>query len=87
MSKTRTILHYPRLDTVLMVENFIKNSKEDLTKNKLFRNLPKQVQYQTLLLILEYLEASNKITFDKSTIIWIGSNKKLDYLISKGKAY
>jgi hypothetical protein len=37
--------------------------------------------------ILNYLEQSNKSTYDKGKIIWIGSNKKIDLLIKKGKEY
>jgi hypothetical protein len=84
---TKTILHYPRLDTVLMVEEHLKKSLEEKSKNNLFRTLPRQVQYQTLQVILDYLEQSNKIVYSKGKIVWIGSNKKVDKLIKKGKEY
>lgn len=83
---TTTVLHYPRLDTVLMVEDAIRKAKDYMTKNALWRSLPKQVQYQTLNVILEYLEKSNKITFTRDNkIAWIASNPKLDRLAKKGK--
>ena len=86
MAITTTVLHYPRLDTVMMVEEAIRGSKEYPTKNALWRGLPKQVQYQTLNVILEYLEKSNKITFTRDNkIAWIASNPKLDRLAKKGK--
>jgi len=67
------VLHYPRLDTVLMVEEAIKNAEDYPTKAELRRILPKKVMYQTLLLILDYLEKSNKIIIDKrdGKIIWV----------------
>ena len=34
--QARTVLHYPRLDTVMMVEDKIKGSKEDFTKTALW---------------------------------------------------
>jgi mannose/fructose/N-acetylgalactosamine-specific phosphotransferase system component IIB len=78
------ILHYPKLDTILMVEKEIQNSKDYLTRMQLWKSLPKQIQYQTFKLILEYLEKSNKIMFDKDKIIWIfANNKKLNNLISE----
>lgn len=84
-SKT-TVLHYPRLDTVLMVEDAIKKAKDYPSKNALWRSLPRQVQYQTLNVILDYLEKSNKITYTKDRkIMWIGSNAKLDKLVKNGK--
>ena len=85
---TKTILHYPRLDTVLMVEDAIQNAKNYPTRMELWKGLPKQVQYQTFKLILEYLHRSNKITFTSDDrIMWIASNPLLDKAIKKGKEY
>ena len=71
-TKTQTVLHYPRLDTVLMVEDAIKKAKDYQTRMELWRSLPKQVQYQTLQVILEYLQKSNKIIFTKDNkIMWV----------------
>lgn len=76
------ILHYPKLDSILMVEKAIQNSQDYPTRIELWRSLPKQMQYQTFKLILDYLESSNKIMFEDSKIIWIFSNnKKLNKLI------
>lgn len=63
--------HMPRLDTIQMVERTIKNDKRFYSKNQLWRSLPKQVQYPTFVKILDYLEESNKIMYEKDgTIIW-----------------
>ena len=81
------VLHYPRLDTVLNVENVIKNSKISLSKNEIDRRLPKKIMRQTLNVILNYLEESGKITFTKEGIIWIyykDANKNLLKKIEKG---
>lgn len=64
------IIHYPRLDTVLMVEKVIKKSDEPLSKNEIDRRLPKQVMRPTLNLIIDYLEESGKITVLKEGILW-----------------
>lgn len=85
--QAKTILHYPRLDTVLMVEEYLRKNEEEKSKNALFRSLPRQVQYQTLNVILSYLEQSNKITYNKGKIIWIGTNKNLKKIIETGKEY
>lgn len=78
------ILHYPKLDSILMVEKAIQNSKDHPTRMELWRNLPKQMQYQTFKLVLYYLESSNKIMFENDKIIWIFSNnKKLNKLIQE----
>jgi hypothetical protein len=78
------ILHYPRLDTILSVEETIKNSDEPLSKNELDRRLPKKIMRPTTNLILNYLEESGKIALLKEGIIWIYkkdvSNKLKDKL-------
>jgi len=85
---TKTILHYPRLDTVLMVEDTIQDAKNYPARMELWKSLPKQVQYQTFQIILDYLLKSNKIIFTKDNkIMWIASNQKLDKAIKKGKEY
>ena len=69
---TETILHYPRLDTVLMVEDSIKNAEDYLSRMELWKSLPNGVQYQTFQVILDYLLKSNKIIITKDNkIVWI----------------
>jgi len=77
----------PRLDTIEMVEDMIRKAKTFPSKNQLWRRLPKQVQYNTFKRILDYLESSNKITFDKDgTIVWIfADNPKLKRLLKEAK--
>ena len=78
------ILHYPKLDSILMVEKAIQESKDYPTRMELWKSLPKQMQYQTFKLILDYLEKSNKIMFEEDKIIWIfANNKKLNKLIQE----
>lgn len=66
------IIHYPRLDTVLMVENFIKDNSGEFKKRRLWENLPKKTMYQTYQVIFDYLLNSGKIGVDKEGhIAWI----------------
>ena len=66
--------HAPNLKTVIMVEDALANSKEStITVAQLKRLLPKQVNHNTLKLILEYLEASNKIAVSLKGITWIAN--------------
>ncbi len=70
--RTQTVLHFPRLDTVLMVEDAIKKAKGYPTKMSLWKSLPKKVQYQTFNVILNYLKDSHKILFTKDNkILWV----------------
>jgi len=65
-----------------MVEYAIQKSEDYPTRIELWKALPKQMQYQTFKLILDYLERSNKIMFDDDKIVWIfANNKKLNELI------
>lgn len=76
------ILHYPKLDSILMVEKAIQESENYPTRMQLWKSLPKQMQYQTFKLILQYLEESNKITFAENKIVWIfATNKKIKRVI------
>jgi hypothetical protein len=53
----------------MMVEETLKNSGEYPSKRQLWMQLPKKVMYQTFNLILDYLEDSGKIAFDKDGVI------------------
>jgi hypothetical protein len=87
MAKAQTqILHEPQLDTILMVEKAIIDAQDYPTRTQLWKSLPKQMQYQTFKRILDYLEASGKIAFDKRKIIYTGvSNAKLEALLKSSK--
>lgn len=68
----RRILRYPRLDTVLMVEKFIKKYDGEYAKKRLWEKLPKKMMYQTFCLIFDYLLYSKKISIDaEGKIGWI----------------
>jgi len=67
-------IHQPRLDTVIMVEDTIRKHSSEFKKFQLWRRLPKSTMYQTFQKILDYLEYSNKIAYDKEGKIgWIFS--------------
>ena len=69
---TENILRYPRLDTVLMVEEYIKEHDGEFKKRKLWESLPKKMMYQTFCVIIDYLFYSSKISIDKDCKIgWI----------------
>jgi hypothetical protein len=83
---TTTVLHEPRLDTILMVEKQIQAAKSYPTKKELWQKLPRKVQYQTFNRILDYLESSNKILIDRGEIVWtFPSNEKLSRLLRTSK--
>jgi len=69
-----------------MVENVLKSMKESVVSvAELKRKLPKQVNHNTLRVILEYLEESNKIAVTMKGITWIhNTNHELRAAISRG---
>jgi hypothetical protein len=78
----RNTIHQPYLSTIRMVEQKIKKRRYFKNKYQLFVNLPRQVMYPTLALILKNLEESDKIVFNKDgSIVWIfkdsGKTKKV----------
>ena len=67
--ETNEIARSPTLQTVLMVENFIKDNSGEYKKTDLFKNLPKKVMWQTFQVIMEYLESNLRIVYDKEGYI------------------
>ena len=78
--------HAPTLNTVLMVEETLKNMKESvITIAELKRKLPKQINHNTLMTILIYLEESNKIAVTLKGISWIhNTNENMKRAIARG---
>lgn len=78
--------HSPTLNTVLMVEHTLKNIEGSIiTIAELKRKLPKQINHNTLKIILQYLEQSNKIAVSLKGITWIhNTNHKLRKAIAEG---
>ncbi len=82
---TEKIKHSPTLNTVLMVEDTLKEAGEVITIAELKRRLPKKVMHQTLIQILDYLQMSGKIIIGTKGILWIHAERKeLDELIKRG---
>jgi hypothetical protein len=76
--------HSPTLNTVIMVEEALKASDGSIVSvAELKRILPRQVNHNTLLVILDYLERSNKIAVSLKGITWI-HNPELKKAASSG---
>ena len=74
--RKENILHYPRLDTILMVEDFIKKHNAECKKMQLWKALPKGINYRTFNTILDYLVYSGKIIISKDRkIVWVYNPK------------
>ena len=76
----KNILRYQRLDTILMVEDAIKNADDYMTKTELWKSLKKKVMYQTFCVILDYFEHSGRIIIDRDRKIeWIWDPEGVAY--------
>ena len=78
--------HSTTLNTVLMVENTLMEMENSIiTIAELKRKLPRQINHNTLKIILEYLEESNKIAVTLKGITWIhNTNSNLRKAITQG---
>ena len=66
------VLHYPQLDTILMVEKHLKEHSGEFKKKELWQSFPKKMMYQTYCVIYDYLLESGKIARDKEGhVCWI----------------
>ena len=82
---SRDILYNPTLSSVLMVEETIQKYSQECGKYQLWKKLPNKMMYQTYLVILDYLLASNKIIIDKEgCIIWTYNPGRIRKAISEG---
>jgi len=65
-----------------MVEKALKDCGTYPTRKELLESLPRKIQYQTFMRILQYLEGSNKIVTNNRRIIWVfPDNPKLMELL------
>lgn len=85
-SKNKEPDHWPTLNTVMMVEATLKNMKNSvMTIPELKREIPRKVNHNTLMVILEYLENSGKILVGLKGITWVHTDTNtLRSLIKKG---
>jgi|TARA_Y100000310_G_scaffold321425_1_gene379034 hypothetical protein len=58
------LVRSPRLETVVMVEKFIKEHSGKFKKTELFNSLPRKMLWGTFNVILKYLYEANHIGID-----------------------
>lgn len=76
-------VHSPQLDTILMVETFIREHSGEYKKWALWENLPKKMMYQTFSTIIGYLQDSGKIAMDPDKkICWIYNPEIINLYLS-----
>ena len=76
-TKNHKTRRYPNLNTVLMVEEFLKNHRDiPLKISELRKKLPRQIMYPTLKIILDYLQISGKIIIGTKGVQWIYTEPK-----------
>ena len=83
----KIITRSPRLETIIMVEKFIKEKSGEYRKTELFQKLPKKVMWGTFNVILEYLWKNNKIGIDRTGYIIYIWNPELVEKLKNRKGY
>ncbi|MEK6919352.1 MAG: hypothetical protein AABW73_04945 [Nanoarchaeota archaeon] len=80
----KIITRSPTLETVMMVENFIKKHNGDFKRNELWKMLPKKVMWGTFNVILQYLVDNSKIGIDKNDyVVYIWSPEAAKLFINR----
>lgn len=75
---------FPRLDTVIFLEEFIREHDGEFRKKQLWNALPKKMMYQTFSMALDYLIVSGKVSVDsEGKIGWIYYPKDTEALLKK----
>ncbi len=78
------ITRSPRLETVMMLEQFIKENSGEFRKTGLFNNIPKKIMWGTFNVILKYLYENNKIGIDKEGfVIYIWNPELIQKFLNK----
>jgi len=68
----KIITRSPTLESVIMVEKFVKQHSGEYQKTALFNGLPKKMMWGTFNVVLKYLWDNNKIGIDrKGYIVYI----------------
>ena len=86
MKKSRSAIHSPTLESVLMVEKSIQRNSQECGKYQLWKRLPRKMMYQTFQTILDYLIDSGKIMVDPKDgcIIWTHNPERIRKILSSG---
>lgn len=80
----KNILHYPQLNTILRIEEFVKGNSGEYKKKSLWQALPKKMIYQTFCVVFDYLLESGKIAQDKEGwIVWIWNPELVQKYLKK----
>ena len=82
------VMHFPQLDTILLVEKSIRDNNGEYKKKALWEELPKKMMYQTFCLIIDYLVYSHKIMIDnEGYIVWIHNPKLVKEYLKKPELF
>jgi hypothetical protein len=78
-------VHYPQLNTVLMIEDAVKRHSGEYTVTQLWKRLKKKMMYQTYRTAIDYLVDSRKIAVKNRKLIWIFNPELMDKLLSESE--
>lgn len=81
-------MHSPTLRTIQMIEETLKEAGEVLSIAEIKRRLPKKVMHQTLLTVLDYLQANGRILIGTKGVLWTYmTQKEYDKLMAETHEY
>lgn len=83
----KIITRSPTLESVIMVEKFIKQHSGEYKKTALFNALPKKMMWGTFNVVLKYLWDNNKIGIDRKDYVVYIWNPELAKRFINRKGY
>ena len=83
---SKSVIHYPTLKTMLMIERVLKEADIAIDREEIKRRLPVKIMHQTLNLILQYIEEKGLIIDGHKGILWVyNPSPKLKEAIERGR--
>jgi len=75
---------FPTLNEVILVENILHKIDDSIiTTGKLKESIDKKISSDTLKIIIDYLEMTNRIAVTSKGITWIHTNSRLNKAVSE----
>jgi len=68
------------------IKDFIYEHSQEYSKKELYKKLPVKISYENYEMVLDYLEATNKIIIDKRDdfVIWVYNPERIKKILKKG---
>ena len=77
--------HSPTLESLIMVEQTIKQNNGEFTRTEIWENLPRKMMYQTYKQAMDYFITLKKVILRGNKVYWISYPDTLETLLKQSK--